>query len=59
MPHSLSGEWSPEMGIDSLETVELVMALEDELGHTLPDEFVGESTTIGDIVDWFTRTHET
>jgi len=41
-----------DLGADSLDFVELVMAFEDEFGITLPDEDVGKLKTIGDIVTY-------
>lgn len=41
-----------DLGADSLDFVELVMAFEDEFNVTLPDEDVGKLKTIGDIVEY-------
>lgn len=49
------GECTPEasilddLGADSLDVVELVMALEDEFDIEVPDEDVGNIRTIGDV----------
>ena len=39
-----------EMGADSLDAVELVMELEEEFDASFPDEIVGRSLTIGDVI---------
>lgn len=41
-----------DLGADSLEVVELLMALEDETGISLPDEVAMKLTTVGDIVNY-------
>ncbi len=39
-----------DMGADSLDTVELVMALEEEYGVDIPDEDVEKITTVKDVI---------
>lgn len=39
-----------DLGADSLDTVELVMALEEEYGVDIPDEDVEKVTTVKDII---------
>ncbi len=41
-----------DLGADSLDVVELVMALEEEFGIEVPDEDVEAIRTIGDIVQY-------
>ncbi len=39
-----------DLGADSLDTVELVMALEEEFGIEIPDEDAEKMTSVGDAV---------
>lgn len=41
-----------DLGADSLDTVELVMALEDEFDMDIPDEEAEKLTTIGKAMDY-------
>lgn len=41
-----------DLGADSLDAVELIMAIEDEFGIEIPDEKAGEMKTVKDIVDY-------
>jgi acyl carrier protein len=41
-----------DLGADSLDTVELVMALEEEFGIERPDEDAEKITTVGDAVKY-------
>ena len=41
-----------DLGADSLNTVELVMALEDEFGIEIPDEDAEKITTVKNAVDY-------
>lgn len=40
-----------DLGADSLDVVEMLMALEDNTGKTIPDDKVAEIKTVGDLVD--------
>ena len=41
-----------DLGADSLDTVELVMALEDEFGLDIPDEEAEKIKTVQDAIDY-------
>ena len=45
-----------DLGADSLDLVELVMALEDEFDMEIPDEEVEKVTTVSDVVEYI-KTH--
>jgi acyl carrier protein len=49
-----------DLGADSLDTVELVMALEEEFGIEIPDEEAEKITTVQDAIDYVLehQTHE-
>ena len=41
-----------DLGADSLDTVELVMAFEEEFGAEIPDEDAEKLTTVGAVIDY-------
>ncbi|MBP7162051.1 MAG: acyl carrier protein [Candidatus Omnitrophica bacterium] len=41
-----------DLGADSLDTVELIMALEEEFSVEIPDEDAGKMTTVGDAIKY-------
>ncbi len=47
-----SASFIEDLGADSLDTVELVMALEDEFKLDIPDEDAEKLTTVGKALDY-------
>ena len=47
-----SASFIDDLGADSLDTVELVMALEEEFGLEIPDEEAEKIVTVGDAVKY-------
>lgn len=41
-----------DLGADSLDTVELVMAFEEEFGAEIPDEDAEKLTSVGSVLDY-------
>ena len=41
-----------DLGADSLDVVELLMAIEDEFGVEIPDEEIENIKTVGDLVNF-------
>lgn len=46
-----------DLGADSLDTVELVMAFEEEFGMEIPDEDAEQLQTVGDAINYL-REHQ-
>ncbi|OPJ61777.1 acyl carrier protein [Clostridium oryzae] len=53
---SMESSFIDDLGADSLDIVELIMALEDEFDIEIPDEEVEKISTVGDIVEYI-RAH--
>ena len=47
-----SASFVDDLGADSLDTVELVMALEEEFSIEIPDEDAEKMTTVGDVIKY-------
>ena len=47
-----------DLGADSLDTVELVMALEEEFGVEIPDEDAENIKTVQDAIDYINKNKE-
>ena len=45
-----------DLGADSLDAVELVMAIEEEFGIEVPDEKAEKLQVVGDIIDYIEKT---
>lgn len=45
------------LGADSLDAVELQLALEDSLGVSIPDDALTQMKTVGDIVSYLNANH--
>jgi acyl carrier protein len=53
-PKAITGEakFVEDLGADSLDIVELVMALEEEFGLEIPDEDADKMKTVGDAMNY-------
>jgi len=49
------GSFVDDLGADSLDTVELVMALEEEFETEIPDEDAEKITTVQQAIDYITE----
>lgn len=52
---TLNSRLVEDLGADSLDVVELIMAFEDEFGVSLPDEDIANMKTISDIVEYIKK----
>ena len=55
---TLDSSFIDDLNADSLDIVELIMALEDELEMEIPDEDVENFKTVGDVVNYVKTHHE-
>jgi len=55
---TLESSFMDDLNADSLDIVELIMALEDELEMEIPDEDVENFKTVGDVVNYLKKNHE-
>jgi len=49
---TLEASFTDDLGADSLDIVELVMALEEKFDTEVPDEEAEKISTVGDLVDY-------
>lgn len=52
---TLTSRLVEDLGADSLDVVELIMAFEDEFGISLPDEDIASMKTVGDVVNYINK----
>ena len=50
--YNIEASFVEDLGADSLDIVELLMALEDEFGIEIPDEDAEKITTVGDAMKY-------
>lgn len=55
---TLETSLTKDLEADSLDAVEIIMAVEEEYGIEVPDEVAEKFTNIGDIVDYVTEETE-
>ena len=55
---TLDSSFIDDLNADSLDIVELIMAIEDELEMEIPDEDVENFKTVGDVVNYVKTHHE-
>lgn len=51
----LSADFTTELGADSLDVVELVMAFEEEFEIEIDDEVAGEMSTVADALEYIEK----
>ena len=54
---TMDASFTEDLGADSLDTVELVMAFEEEFGMEIPDEEAEKLRTVGDAINYI-QTHQ-
>ena len=54
---TMDASFVEDLGADSLDTVELVMAFEEEFGIEIPDEDAEKLQTVGDAVKYLEEKH--
>ncbi|MFY9177041.1 MAG: acyl carrier protein [Caldicoprobacterales bacterium] len=49
---TMESSFIDDLGADSLDIVELIMALEEEFDMEIPDEDAEKISTVGDVIDY-------
>jgi len=49
---TLEASFIDDLGADSLDSVELIMAFEEEFGAVIPEEDAEKLTTVGKVIDY-------
>ncbi|MFR3225951.1 MAG: acyl carrier protein [Blautia massiliensis (ex Durand et al. 2017)] len=52
---TMEASLADDLNADSLDAVELNMALEEQFGVSIPDEELGNMKTVGDIYNYLTK----
>ena len=52
---TMNASFIDDLGADSLDTVELVMAFEEEFGCEIPDEAAEKILTVKDAIDYLSK----
>ena len=52
---TMEASLADDLGADSIDAVELNIALEDTLGTAIPDEALADMKTVGDIVNYLAQ----
>jgi acyl carrier protein len=55
---TLEAKFIEDLGADSLDTVELVMALEEEFGQEIPDEEAEKLQSVGDVIKYIEESQQ-
>ena len=55
---TMESSFIEDLGADSLDIVELLMALEEEFDIEIPDEEAEKLVTVGDVVDYIKNNHK-
>merc|ERR1712230_4145 len=55
---SAGASFTNDLGLDSLDAVEVVMAVEEEFAIEIPDEEADKITTVGEAIDYIAHTPE-